>query len=62
MVKHLLVCSSSCSTYHVFLNIGTTSANFIALENVHVSVHQFINDCISLHKYSTPSLIRLSGI
>ena len=50
MIKYLLVCNSSYSTYHFFLNIGTTSANFNALGNVHVSIDLFINDCIGLHR------------
>ena len=34
------------NTLSFFLNIGTTSANFNALGNAHVSIHLFINDCI----------------
>ena len=60
MIKYLLVCNSSYSTF--FLNIGTTSANFNALGNVHASIHLFINDCIGLHRKSSPSLINLPGI
>ena len=62
MMKYLLVCNSSYSKYHFFLNIGTTSAKFNALGNVHVSLHLFINDCIGLHRKSAPSLINLPGI
>ena len=62
MVKYKLVCNSSDSTLSFFLNIGTTSANFIALGNVHESIHVCINDCIGLHRKSAPSLINLPGI
>ena len=62
MIKYLLVCNSSYPTYHSFLNIGATSANFNALGNVHVSMHLFIDDCIGLHKKSAHSLINLTGI
>ena len=48
MVKYLLVCKSSCSTNHVFLNIGTTSAIFNALGKVHVSMHLSIKHDVGM--------------
>ena len=62
MITYLLVCNSSYFNISFFLNIGTTSANFNELGNVHVSIHLFINECIGLHKKSAPSLIYLELI
>ena len=50
-MKYLLVYNSSYSTYHAF-KYGTTSADFNAFGNVHVSIHLLINDCIGLHRKS----------
>ena len=62
-MKYLLVCNSSYSTYYSF-SYGTTSADFNAFGNVHVSsIHLLmINDCISLHRKSAHSLINLPRI
>ena len=63
MVKYLLVCNSSYSTYS--FKYGTTSADFNAFGNVPVSSrHLLINDCtcIGLHRKSAHSLTNLPRI